>query len=1035
MLLHDEQYLYRDKDDNWYLVFSPDKRTRQILGISSKPQTFIDLSTGNLLVSFIDKKVRSLNDVQSKEEIDKILDDLDFSRRDWKETNIESSGYIKNKPTLSQLGDLYYTIDKLGDDKQITYELHWYPYNDRHEYQRVGSIIIDKNRVLTSGTIFVANESNPDLIPGSTYMDLVIEGYNTTHVYILMDPVVDRYIGHSGIIIENNEISIKVDKDCGLDDGIKLNIATKDTNGAISAEDYRRLNNIDLTPYATIEDIENGSIIPKTSKFTENFIAPEGDGIEELSQSFSFRSTGGNISIGTGQAKLTEVRGSINPYNPQEFISIGNNSFNIKNKRENTNIVNSTLVEDSNYDIYWFKCIRADRNVSVNEPIKNNGYSIFGDTLGEIGFTTDDPQTVQDVITLTPSSTVYESETYKPENTGYILISLPKTSDPTKICAKLSWSGIRDDIYDEFIETRIPLKKPENNTWGLLDNGIIYDKWYNVDDILWFEQVWGRVDLGTLTWENNKSSGISDLVKPETTNLLGSSNGIVVDENGILISSINNPQGILYYELNEKITYNTEINSLYYAGDYGTEEFTGSEITGKSNHLYLPNLYDQLRNFRGDLTTKLGWSDIDKVINGVSTNPVQGKVIREYLDTVISSLDSVRDLSRFDIYGVPNTGMTTANCYVISEPGYYKIPLVYGNGINNGNINSVAYTLTNTNLGNITNFVNYKGNVISSPYIETDTGTRAERGLVCWSEESGMITDTRIIPGKTCRYLLFKVNNIPTYGSNALIAAADGSDTIMWSWHIWIVPNVDTLHPKRIVNSVGTTYYVMPVNLGYVWPTSGQYNTNVNVYYQWGRKDPMPRSNTTYGERPYGVYGTAYDEDNTKTIPNSIQIPNKFFTQYAPDSTGNYNWHAPVTSGSGTSIFSAYNLWDVKRSTTGTGNSNSIKSIYDPSPVGFKVNPGDGYTRFSLSNVIGSFDKGWTFPLYSGDTEGLFFPASGYRYRGSGGLDYVSSSGYCWSSASNSQAYACSLNFDAGYVYPVNNDSRAYGFSVRPFVE
>jgi hypothetical protein len=225
----------------------------------------------------------------------------------------------------------------------------------------------------------------------------------------------------------------------------------------------------------------------------------------------------------------------------------------------------------------------------------------------------------------------------------------------------------------------------------------------------------------------------------------------------------------------------------------------------------------------------------------------------------------------------------------------------------------------------------------------------------------------------------------------------------------------------------------MPVNLGYVWPTSGQYNTN--VYYQWGRKDPMPRSNAVYGERPYGAYGTAYNEDKTKTIPNSIQLPNRFFTQYAPDSSNNFNWHAPVTSGSGTPINSAYNLWDVKRSTTGTGNSNSVKSIYDPSPVGFKVNPGDGYTRFSLSNVIGSFDKSYTFPLYSGDTEGLFFPASGLRYCGSGGLSDVSNNGYYWSSASSSQARAYYLGFNAGGVDPVYYNYRAHGFSVRPFLE
>ena len=41
-----------------------------------------------------------------------------------------------------------------------------------------------------------------------------------------------------------------------------------------------------------------------------------------------------------------------------------------------------------------------------------------------------------------------------------------------------------------------------------------------------------------------------------------------------------------------------------------------------------------------------------------------------------------------------NTGadavQNTANCYVISAPGYYSIPLVYGNAIKNGATNASA---------------------------------------------------------------------------------------------------------------------------------------------------------------------------------------------------------------------------------------------------------------------------------------------------------------------------------------------------------
>ena len=62
----------------------------------------------------------------------------------------------------------------------------------------------------------------------------------------------------------------------------------------------------------------------------------------------------------------------------------------------------------------------------------------------------------------------------------------------------------------------------------------------------------------------------------------------------------------------------------------------------------------------------------------------------------------------------------------------------------------------------------------------------------------------------------------------------------------------------------------------------------------------------------------------------------------------------------------------------------------------------------------------------------IFLPASGCRSNASGGLYYVGSYGYYWSFASYSQANARYLRFFSGGVYPLNLNSRAYGFSVRP---
>jgi uncharacterized protein (TIGR02145 family) len=63
----------------------------------------------------------------------------------------------------------------------------------------------------------------------------------------------------------------------------------------------------------------------------------------------------------------------------------------------------------------------------------------------------------------------------------------------------------------------------------------------------------------------------------------------------------------------------------------------------------------------------------------------------------------------------------------------------------------------------------------------------------------------------------------------------------------------------------------------------------------------------------------------------------------------------------------------------------------------------------------------------------LFLPAAGLLYSNSGELANTSSYGYYWSSSPNygGHLYAGYLNFNSGNVLPLNNNNRAYGFSVR----
>ena len=136
------------------------------------------------------------------------------------------------------------------------------------------------------------------------------------------------------------------------------------------------------------------------------------------------------------------------------------------------------------------------------------------------------------------------------------------------------------------------------------------------------------------------------------------------------------------------------------------------------------------------------------------------------------------------------------------------------------------------------------------------------------------------------------------------------------------------------------------------------------------------------------------------------------------------------------------NLWSSNR---GAG----TKTIYDPSPVGFKVPPADAHTGFSRKghmvtdpadyNVKGGWDVGWHFyNKLSNPDKTVFFPATGTRYHYDGTLHYVKDYGYSWT-ASNYRANTgwlvprgMAMSYSHDVVYPGNASQCANGLPVHP---
>ena len=143
-----------------------------------------------------------------------------------------------------------------------------------------------------------------------------------------------------------------------------------------------------------------------------------------------------------------------------------------------------------------------------------------------------------------------------------------------------------------------------------------------------------------------------------------------------------------------------------------------------------------------------------------------------------------------------------------------------------------------------------------------------------------------------------------------------------------------------------------------------------------------------------------------------------------------------------------YNLWSADNDRTDANDDLVIKSVYDPSPVGYSLPASNAFTGFTTTgqnvdnrpNPVTSeqvnaklpFDKGWYFYTKlnkQGNT--FFFPASGLRLNGSGIIYFFSTKGWCWAAGPRNANMGRYLFFRSDIVSPLAGDYYSYGMSVR----
>ena len=413
------------------------------------------------------------------------------------------------------------------------------------------------------------------------------------------------------------------------------------------------------------------------------------------------------------------------------------------------------------------------------------------------------------------------------------------------------------------------------------------------------------------------------------------------------------------------------------------------------------------------------------------------------------------DLSTHDIKG--NTTLrNTANCYVISHPGYYKIPLVYGNAIKNGITNTNSYQTSNSGTYILQHFKDHAGQDITDPWItQSNSGANApDNAKVVWADESGLVTNLGLTGSGTNAFVQFEVPAATIKNGNAVIAVMKNG-TVVWSWHLWFTHD-DALNTTACWNYQNKRYDFSEESLGmkytawmgtsYTSPrsikvkvrqTKGQISPatrteavltitqnpgsawqGYNTFYQFGRKDAFPGTNTlaegSLSEMQHGGY----------SLQNTIQHPDMF-----------YGWN------SGYEDVYFKNIWSANNTSADYNDNPVVKTVYDPCPAGFHMPASNAFTGFtkngqngSIINVSGAWDNGWNFnnKISSPDAT-VYFPASGWR----GGIASPGGdSGFYWSAVpSRYMAQGCELYFTLWNVYTQYNEGRSAGYSVRPVSE
>ncbi|MCR5408049.1 MAG: DUF4988 domain-containing protein [Bacteroidales bacterium] len=329
----------------------------------------------------------------------------------------------------------------------------------------------------------------------------------------------------------------------------------------------------------------------------------------------------------------------------------------------------------------------------------------------------------------------------------------------------------------------------------------------------------------------------------------------------------------------------------------------------------------------------------------------------------------------------------TANCYIVTAAGEYKFVPVKGN--------------TEESVGEVA-----KAELLWETWNNLDDVV-ANSVIASVSYENGFIrftTPETLKPG------------------NALIAAKDANDVILWSWHIWI--------PKTAITDIAdanfsATQSTMSRNLGALVDAATDAvvsEESFGLLYEWGRKDPFPGlASVAEPTAVITVAGTAMTQkEGPVTVDYAIANPTEFVYVAGAD------WlPAEMTTNSEIAT-----LWGEES-----------KTVYDPCPVGYVLPKRNKSCAFwSGTKWIETTDPFTLFADNKVFTVGsLVFPIAGYIDDGGEGQKKAGLRTIIWSGRWDSgtvNGYGMYGYLDSdGPKFRNQGNVRSRGGSVRCVVE